>query len=166
MESNQKKGQAALEFLTTYGWAFLVILIMIGTLAYFGILNPSKLLPSRCTVGPEFECLDYQIDAVTNVFKLRMKNNVGEPIGINSMTFSSESSTLYNCPTLTAPAALPAAWKSGDIVDFAWSGCNSALAGVVSGEKTKVSVKINYNTVKSGSSYAKDVNLEVFSSVK
>ena len=29
------------EFLTTYGWAFLIILIMIGALAYFGILSPS-----------------------------------------------------------------------------------------------------------------------------
>ncbi|MBI2659218.1 hypothetical protein HYX05_03935 [Candidatus Woesearchaeota archaeon] len=45
------KSQAALEFLTTYGWAFLVILIMIGTLAYFGILNPSKILPNRCNFG-------------------------------------------------------------------------------------------------------------------
>ncbi len=43
-----KKGQAALEFLMTYGWAFLVILVMIGTLAYFGVLNVSALLPDRC----------------------------------------------------------------------------------------------------------------------
>jgi len=33
-----KKGQAALEFLMTYGWAFLVILVMIGALAYFGFI--------------------------------------------------------------------------------------------------------------------------------
>ena len=37
-----RKAQAALEFLTTYGWAFIVILIMIGALAYFGVLNPSR----------------------------------------------------------------------------------------------------------------------------
>ncbi len=37
-----KKSQAALEFLITYGWAFLVILLMIGTLSYFGILSPSQ----------------------------------------------------------------------------------------------------------------------------
>src|SRR3990167_2852536 len=66
------KSQAALEFLTTYGWAFLVILIMIGSLAYFGILNPSKILPDRCNFGPEFECLDYQISSTTGTFKLRL----------------------------------------------------------------------------------------------
>jgi len=30
---NQKKGQAAMEFLMTYGWAILVVLIVIGALA-------------------------------------------------------------------------------------------------------------------------------------
>ncbi|MEK6868878.1 MAG: hypothetical protein AABX74_01500, partial [Nanoarchaeota archaeon] len=50
------KAQAALEFLTTYAWAFLVIIIMIGALAYFGVLSPSKLLPDRCNFGPEVGC--------------------------------------------------------------------------------------------------------------
>ena len=51
MKFRIRKSQAALEFLTTYGWAFLVILIMIGTLAYFGILSPGKILPNRCNIG-------------------------------------------------------------------------------------------------------------------
>jgi len=37
-----KKGQAAMEFLMTYGWALLVVLIAIGALAFFGVLNPSR----------------------------------------------------------------------------------------------------------------------------
>lgn len=34
-----------MDFLMTYGWAILVVLIAIGMLAYFGILNPDKLVP-------------------------------------------------------------------------------------------------------------------------
>lgn len=37
-----KKGLQAMEFLINYGWAILVVLVMIGTLAYFGVLNPNK----------------------------------------------------------------------------------------------------------------------------
>lgn len=38
-----KKSQAAMEFLFTYGWAILVIIVVMGLLAYFGVLgNPSK----------------------------------------------------------------------------------------------------------------------------
>jgi len=35
-----KKGQAAMEFLMTYGWTVLVVLAAIGVLAYFGVLSP------------------------------------------------------------------------------------------------------------------------------
>lgn len=34
------KGQAAMEFLMTYGWAILVVLACIGALTYFGVLKP------------------------------------------------------------------------------------------------------------------------------
>ena len=46
----KKKAQAAMEFLMTYGWAILVVLIVIGALAYFGVLNPQNLLPEKCTL--------------------------------------------------------------------------------------------------------------------
>ena len=156
------KAQAALEFLTTYGWAFLVILIMIGTLAYFGILNPGKILPNRCNIGPEFECLDFQISATDSTFKLRLKNNAGEPIIVQSMTLDSETATKFSCST---PPANPTSWKSGEILDLAWGGCNSLATGMVAGEKGKVLVKMRYYAVQSGSAYAKEVNAEVFSTV-
>lgn len=34
-----KQGQAAMEFLMTYGWAILAAIIVIGVLASFGIFN-------------------------------------------------------------------------------------------------------------------------------
>lgn len=160
--SNSHAGQAALEFLTTYGWAFLVILIMIGTLAYFGILSPGKILPSRCSIGPEFECMDFQISAIDNTFKVKLKNNVGDPIAVQSITLDSETSTRYSCSTVPSN---PAAWKTGEILDFTWSGCNTAATGMVGGEKGKVLFKMRYYSVSSGSNYAREVNGEVFSGV-
>ena len=162
ISKKDKKGQAALEFLTTYGWAFLVILIMIGTLAYFGILSPGKILPNRCSIGPEFECLDFQISAADNTFKVKLKNNVGYPIAVQSITLDSETSTKYSCSTVPSN---PAAWKTGEILDFTWSGCNTAATGMVGGEKGKILFKMRYYAVSSGSSYAKEVNGEVFSAV-
>jgi len=57
----KRKSQAALEFLMTYGWAILVVLVVIGALAYFGILNPEGLLPSRCTLQVGLLCVDHRI---------------------------------------------------------------------------------------------------------
>ena len=159
---HNNKSQAALEFLTTYGWAFLIILIMVGTLAYFGILKPSKILPNRCTIGPEFQCLDYQISGTANTFKIKLKNGVGETIDVSAITLSSETATQYSCST---PPPMPTAWKSGEIKDLTWSGCNSAAVGFTSGDKGKVLLEITYNSVTSGSAYSREVNAEVFSTV-
>ena len=157
------KAQAALEFLTTYGWAFLIILIMIGTLAYFGILNPSKALPNRCTFGSELACEDYQISATANTFKFRLKNIVAQPISVSAITFGSEGSTQYSC-TLTSPA-LAYSFPSGNTTDFSFTSCNSAAAGFVSGEKGKVLVTITYNTLSSGNTYSRQVKGEVYAGI-
>jgi len=51
-----RKGQAAMEFLMTYGWAILVVLVVIGALAYFGVLSPSSgtwKFTCDCTINTE-----------------------------------------------------------------------------------------------------------------
>jgi len=154
-----RKSQAALEFLTTYGWAFLVILIMISALAYFGILSPSKLLPDRCNFGSEISCVDFKIWLTT--LDLRLKNSVGEPIVVDSYTESSESGIPFTCDNQPAISA----WSSGNVTDFSWSGCNGALSGFVNGEKAKVSVTLTYHLAKSSITYSHEIAGDVFSTV-
>jgi hypothetical protein len=71
-----KKAQAAMEFLMTYGWAILVVLAAIGALAYFGVLSPSKLLPSKCTLSPGFDFGDCKASATG--FQMTLFNGLGE----------------------------------------------------------------------------------------
>ncbi len=88
---NMKKGQAALEFLSTYGFAFLIILVMIGALAYFGVLNPTNLLPQKNSWSPEIGGVDFQIDgdgAGNTTLSLVLKNNFGDSVKINNMTIT------------------------------------------------------------------------------
>jgi hypothetical protein len=80
----KKRGQAAMEFLMTYGWAILVVLSAIGALAYFGVLNPSSFLPSSCTIAPGFGCDDFRI---TDTFvEIVLRNGMGNNIVINNIS--------------------------------------------------------------------------------
>lgn len=169
-----KKGQAALEFLTTYAWAFLVILIMIGALAYFGILKPTKILPDRCNFGTEIGCVDYRVTETT--FDLRLKNNLGEPIVIPSVVsdqiiLSAESETALTCTLNTIGGAAPPVagnsytWRTGEIIDISFTGCNSANVGFIEGEKAKILITVNYHLAKTSSTYLRQVQGEVFSTV-
>jgi len=158
-----KKSQAALEFLTTYAWAFLVILIMIGALAYFGVLKPSKLFPDRCNFGAEISCNDYAISS-SDTFNIRLKNVVGEPIVLQTITLKSESSTSYSC-TLTSTTTLPYTWGTDTITDFSFDSCNTAASGFIKGDKAKVAIIMTYYLAKSSAIYTRQVEGEVFSTV-
>jgi uncharacterized protein (UPF0333 family) len=73
-----KKGQAAMEFLMTYGWAILVVLIAIGALAYFGVLNPSRFLPASCTLMPGLSCESFKVDATG--LTMNVRNGMGSDL--------------------------------------------------------------------------------------
>ncbi len=86
-----RKGQAAMEFLMTYGWAILVVLVAIGALAYFGVLNPGRFLPSTCTIMPGISCTEYKVvatpvanlvntSAVTANIGIKIQNGMGKDL--------------------------------------------------------------------------------------
>jgi hypothetical protein len=76
-----KKGQAAMEFLMTYGWAIVVVLAAIGALAYFGVLSPSKLLPDRTTFTAPLPNVDNAVVTLaTNTVQIAFKNDKGVDI--------------------------------------------------------------------------------------
>ncbi len=89
----EKRGQSALEFLMTYGWAFLVILVMIGALGYYGILSPTKFIPEKCIFGSKLSCEAHAGDTPGEILKL--KNNLPERINITNVKFSNENTDGY-----------------------------------------------------------------------
>ena len=163
--SDNKKSQSALEFLTTYGWAFLIILIMIGALAYFGILSPNRLLPNRCNFGAEFGCSDYQASATGSQVKLRLKNNLGQPITIANVGVGTDSTTSLFCSAAVAPLPPISNIRSGQLTDITFSTCGFAAAGVAQGEKTKLNVTVDFYPSVSGANYQKSVKGEMYTTV-
>jgi len=85
------RSQAALEFLTTYGWAFLVILIMMSALAYFGVLSPEKFLGDKCVLEPGLACISNKVEPTQ--ITLLIAQNKGKTIIVDSISVGSCSST-------------------------------------------------------------------------
>lgn len=81
--NNNRKSQAALEFLMTYGWAILVVLVAVGALAYFGVLSPDKFLPAKCTLQSGLACIDHKATATT--LELVIQNSLGYDITVDSI---------------------------------------------------------------------------------
>lgn len=92
-----KKAQAALEFLMTYGWAILVVLAAIGALAYFGVLSPSNFLPDQCTATSGIGCVGKPSISASAV-AFTVTNGIGQTISVtNSSTNKPAAGTVYFC---------------------------------------------------------------------
>ncbi|MCF7871583.1 hypothetical protein K9L97_00985 [Candidatus Woesearchaeota archaeon] len=70
----KKRGQAAIEFLTTYGWAFMAIIIAMGALYYFDVLDTDRYVLVECETGPQIACIEASLDEEGNL-TLRLQNN-------------------------------------------------------------------------------------------
>jgi hypothetical protein len=78
------RGQASMEFLMTYGWAILVVLAAIATLAYFGVLSPDRFLPQKCSMAPGIDCAEHKI--TPNSITIALRNGMGKHINITHIT--------------------------------------------------------------------------------
>jgi hypothetical protein len=94
-----KKGQAAMEFLMTYGWAILVVLAAIGALAYFGVLSPDRFMPSKCMVSGGFSCVEYKMDGTKDEVRFYVQNNLGADARNLVVTLSNSQNVLCAAAT-------------------------------------------------------------------
>lgn len=137
----KRKGQAAMEFLTTYGWAFLVIIVVVGALYAFGVFDTSSKLPVGCQLDTLLDCSGgYSIDADGNV-SLNIKNGDIGGINVTSMTIKEQSSAdscTLNIVTGTSQIA------AGQAQDLEFSGATLSGCGVVAEAKQVFDIQIAY----------------------
>jgi hypothetical protein len=135
-----KKSQAAMEFLMTYGWAILVVLVAIGALAYFGVLSPDKFLPSRCSLPAGISCIDHKAVASDSEVRVVLKSGLGfDTTGVTAAVSgctTSLSTTLDNGEqkTLTATTCgLTSGSKFSGELNLTYTNSDSGLSHTVQG---------------------------------
>jgi hypothetical protein len=141
----QKKGQAAVEFLMTYGWAILAAIIAIGVLAYFGVFSPGKYVVGQASVTAPFYANSYSVK--TTGVSLEVKNNGGEDVTVSTVaiagcgTANVNSTIVANAMSVvTVPCALVNgnSFKGDITISYrkAGSGLDLQSTGTVAGKVT------------------------------
>ncbi|MFH1400566.1 MAG: hypothetical protein ABIH41_03540 [Nanoarchaeota archaeon] len=166
MTKRGERGQAALEFLTTYGWAFMIILVSIAALAYFGLRPP---VPTRCIVSPEFSCTDYQMRVASSGANLSvlLRNSAGEVLDISeaNCTFPdlvNRQGKLYmtvDCPGCNTSKS----WQPGEARVLECVAPNAA--GLSPGDPGKVRFSMSYQKASIANSFTHTVDGEVVATV-
>lgn len=126
-----RKGQAAMEFLMTYGWAILVVLAAIGALAYFGVLSPDRFLPEKCQMPAGIACTGYT--GTTTAVQVRMQNAGGFDMDSIVVNITNSAGASVICTDSGGDSVL----QNGEADTFT---CTSAFTA----GKLKTSLDISY----------------------
>ena len=136
-----RKGQAAMEFLMTYGWAILVVLAAIGALAYFGVLSPDRFLPEKCTLPAGIACLDFRYTGTA--IEMTVQNGAGYDMsgitvsvnGTGCDATGTGSATLSNGQTSTySVTCSPSSGKFKGDVNFVYTNQQTGMEHLKIGE--------------------------------
>lgn len=135
----KRKGQVALEFLMTYGWAFLIILVVIGAFIYFDVLNPTGTMGGRCVLSPGIYCSAYSIQEDQIQFEVR--NDLNRRIEFDTGT-TRVVGTIAGMGNYTNCEATPDEIPAGATALFA---CDVTDGTFNPGERYQGQIIIEYN---------------------
>jgi hypothetical protein len=160
-----KKGQAALEFLTTYGWAFLIILVMVGALAYFGVLSPERFIPERCKLTGEIECNTFQLS--TNSIRLNLQNNLADAIVIISLKLTDPKTGNTELLPIMGINRTVNAFNSVDLADDGSDGNFSTFSTMTltAGEKLKFNMELKWYKSSAGPNFIRTTTGDIVATV-
>lgn len=134
----KEKAQTSLEFLMTYGWAILIVLIIVVVAWQWGFFNPGGAVKEGSSGFWGVKPLDFSYK-VNGDLELSLKNGVGGGINITEVVVRGGAVT-YTDP-MTTPLSIPPGSQS----IYSLSGGTSELQGGGIGSSYDLFLSIEYN---------------------
>ncbi|MFW6231016.1 MAG: hypothetical protein ACOC32_03245 [Nanoarchaeota archaeon] len=183
-----KKAQSGLEFLMTYGWAFLVLILVIVVLYTLGVVDFLNWVPSYCRFDSgNIECSAYVLDADIEKINeeptdngyllLKLTNYFNEPIVVTGCeaivddqpfcideatektSFTTEGrDTFINCSNTI--------WPEGEDLNLKLTSCEYDKNSLDPGKKRKISVALSYYPRRHGAAFTKTIKGDVFAMIE
>jgi hypothetical protein len=76
--------QSAIEYLSTYGWAIVILAVALSVLYALGVINPSTYAPHQCILSSGFTCLAYTMNSM-GILRLNLQQSTPDPINITAL---------------------------------------------------------------------------------
>ena len=131
-----RKGQAAIEYLLSYGWAIMVLVIVIGLIVSTGVFSPSYFVPEQCDLGPNLPCeFSLFTDAHNTNLIVRIRNSFSHNVALESFTMRSGTRDF------SLSSSFPLSIESGNSVVI-----NGIIPGYIEspGVLKKVNISLKY----------------------
>ncbi len=132
---SKMRGQAAMEYLMTYGWALLILVVVIGVLFSMGVFNPQNYMSEECSFQPSLPCKGTSLTKV-GTLTIYLTNGLGYEVESWSIEVDGKSGTYSTNPEGTIKLTVPdlGSYKPYDIHKF-----KPKITYYVNGESYKIS---------------------------
>ncbi len=143
MKQTKNRGQGALEYLMTYGWAILIIVIIGGALYSLGVFNPSTWTSAKRATGfASFQLKDWKLTpSLTAGATLVLGNRYGEGLTITAFHFNTTTSPIVGC-TYGYPTPVSVSLSETQEVSLISNSCNAT--SLTTGKGYTADVKIEF----------------------
>lgn len=83
-------GQAAMEYLVTYGWAILMLLIVLTYLIATGAFSSGSFVVQECVIQPDLPCSPSALskNSTDTVLRFSITNGLGFPVNFTSIAYT------------------------------------------------------------------------------
>jgi hypothetical protein len=144
-----RKGQAALDFLMTYGWAILLVVLVAAALFVLGVFNVGSFVGSKAVGFTEVAVPAFRV-ASDGTLTMKLQNQVGSPITIDAINATYGTASVA---TGAPPAANIGVGATSDVITV------GTFSGFNSGDSYAITVKISYTDRTTGFAYTKSGTL-------
>lgn len=103
----ESKAQSAMEYLITYGWAILILGVVLAALYALGVLNPGTYSTQECVLSSGFACLSYTMNSM-GVLTLNLQQSTPDPVSVYAIYCGQNTIPSGQQPNpLSIPVSLP-----------------------------------------------------------
>lgn len=137
------KGQAALDFLMTYGWAILLVILVAGALFALGIFDVGTMVGNRAVGFTQVAVEAFKV-AADGTLTVKLENQVGNVVDIDYVNATYLGTTVGNSTPSIVNLGVGSSTNTITVGD---------LGTVGSGNSYVVTLKIGYTDKNSNFSY-------------
>lgn len=137
------KGQAALDFLMTYGWAILLVILVAGALFALGIFDVGSMVGNRAVGFTQVSVKAFKV-ASDGTLTVKLENQVGNKIDINSINATYLTTSVQNSSIGVTNLGVGKSTNTLTVGD---------IGTVTSGDSYTITLKIGYTDKNSDFNY-------------
>ena len=143
--TKEGRAQSAMEYLTTYSWAILVIGITLGALYALGLFNPQNVVNNQCVFSADFSCVS-QFLYSNGTLSVTLEQSTPYAINVTAIGCNTGINTSY-MTQLSTPVYVPI----GGTTTFTTS-CyaNGSIISDQPGQLYRGYILVNYTSLGTG----------------